>query len=248
MKLYRVTLCDDESNIEDLQEAYANANFDKEEAMISDLESTGLIIDLPNGISSSKEIWNWASKNIEDWEDTIGYSSYEDFEKNYDSPDYDMQNEMGLYDEANEALESAYYEGADEAVDMLQGYIDKLEEALKDKEDWEISTDTEDSHSWNAGNMVSKYFDFGIGNQNNDIYESGTIRICNGHDNGRSHSGQIDVIECIKLEEKDFVIDENKLTEQVKGALLDSCDEDIDTSDFPDDIKDIWDKWYLSIK
>lgn len=58
MKLYRVTLCDDERSIENLQEEYVNANYDKEETMISDLESTGLIIDLPNGISSSKEIWN----------------------------------------------------------------------------------------------------------------------------------------------------------------------------------------------
>lgn len=248
MKLYKVTLCDDERDIKYLQEEYVNANYDEEEDMISDLESIISPNHFPNNIRTSKELWNWASKNIEDWEDIVYSSSYEDFKKRYDYPDYDRLNETGLYDKATEALVNTYYQCADEAVSRLQAYINKLEEALKDKEDWEISTRTEYSRSWEAGNMPSEYFSFTIKNLDNDIDKTGTIRICNGHDNGRDHSGQIDITECIRLEGKDFVIDESKLTRQVKEALLDSCDMDIDTSDFPDDIEDIWEKWNISIE
>lgn len=248
MKLYKVTLCDDERDIERLQEEYVNANYDEEEAMISDLESIISSNRLPNNIRTSKEMWDWASKNIEDWEDMVLCSSYEDFKKRYDYPNYELLNGMGLYDEATKALVKVYYQGVDEAVSRLQTYIGKLEESLKDKEDWEVSTHTEYSRSWDVGNMPSEYFSFTIENLDNDIDETGTIRICNGHDNGRNHSGQIDITECVELEEKGFVIDENKLAKQVKEALFDSCDMDICDSDFPDDILDIWDKWYSSIE
>lgn len=238
MKLYKVRFIDTEEDIEELAEKWALANYDKNEEMTSDIYT---LYTPKTSIDDPRTLWNEAKRNDEDFLDNIGYDSFEDFEEHFENPDYDMLQDY--YESAYEKLQSIYQDGTQEAYDKMSNEIDRLKELLSD---YEITYEQERSHSWSAGAYPSEYFTYRIEDYDTDIDTEATIRICNGHDNGRSHNGQIDITECIKLEGKDFVIDEEKLNKEIREALKDSTD-DIDTSDFNEEMETAWDKWLESL-